>query len=148
MQGQRDRILAKIDELRGYLNELRQIRAKSFEEYSNSVEKRRSTERLLQISVECVLDISSLFVASLKLGLPSSEEDLLEKVESAALFQPATIQSVKSMRAFRNILVHRYGRVDDQIVFNVLEDKLSEFDTFIEETLSLLRRKTSKQGEA
>lgn len=104
MQLERDRILAKVDELRGYLDELKQIRPRSFEEYSKSIEKRRSTERLLQISIECVLDICGLIVSGLRLGLPSCEEDVLEKVESAAVFEPATMQKVKSMRAFRNIL--------------------------------------------
>ena len=56
----RDRILAKVDELQGYLKELRQIQPSSYDEYSVSIEKRRSTERLLQISIECVLDICSL----------------------------------------------------------------------------------------
>jgi len=135
-----DRILAKVDELRGYLNELRQIQPNSFEEYSGSIEKRRSTERLLQISIECVFDICSLITSALRLGLPSCEEDLLEKVESATLFQPATMRKIKGMRAFRNILVHRYGRVDDHVVFQALKQQLTDFDTLIEETLRLLNR--------
>ncbi len=141
----RDRILAKIDELRGYLKELTQIRPSSFEEYSASIEKRRSSERLLQISVECVLDICSLIVSTLRLGLPSSEEDLLEKVESATVLPATTMRKIKSMRAFRNILVHRYGRVDDHAVFRVLTEQLTDFDTFIEETLRLLNR-AERQG--
>ena len=136
----RDRILAKVDELRGYLKELRQIQPSSFKEYSGSIEKRRSTERLLQISIECVLDICSLIVSALRLGLPSCEEDLLERVESAAIFQGATMQKIKAMRAFRNILVHRYGRVDDHVVFRALTEQLTDFDTFIEETLRSLTR--------
>jgi len=86
------------------LKELRRIQPIPFKEYPESIEK-RSTERLLQISIECVLDIRSLIVSALRLGLPSSEEDLLERVESAAIFQAATIQKIKAMRTFRNILV-------------------------------------------
>lgn len=136
----RDRVLAKVDELQGYLKELRQIRPSSYEEYSMSIEKRRSTERLLQISIECVLDICSLVASALRLGLPGSEEDLLEKVESAAVFQPAAMRKIKDMRAFRNILVHRYGRIDDHVVFHALAEQLTDYDKFIEETLRLLNR--------
>ena len=77
-------------------------------------------------------------MSALRLGLPSCEEDLLEKVESASVFQAATMRKVRSMRAFRNILVHRYGRVDDRAVFRVLTEQLTDFDTFIEETLRFL----------
>ena len=137
----RDRILAKVDELQGYMKELRQIEPASFEEYAASIEKRRSVERLLQISVECVLDICSLVTSALKLGLPSCEEDLLEKVESAAIFQPETMRKVKGMRAFRNIFVHKYGRIDDHIVFSVIKEQLTDFDTIIRETVRILNNR-------
>ena len=67
----RERILAKIDELQGYLKELRNIVPENYNEYLSSIEKRRACERLLQISVECVIDICSLLVSGLRLGLPA-----------------------------------------------------------------------------
>jgi uncharacterized protein YutE (UPF0331/DUF86 family) len=136
----RDRILTKIDELQGYLRELNQVRPSSFQEYCGSIEKRRSSERLLQISIECVLDICGLIVSALSLGLPSSEEDLLEKLEGGNVFEAGTIRKVKSMRAFRNILVHRYGRVDDQAVFDALTKQLDDFNIFIGEVLCFLNK--------
>ena len=67
----RERIMAKIDVLDGYLRELRTIAPANFEEYA-TIEKRRACERLLQVSIECVIDISSLLVTGLRLGLPAS----------------------------------------------------------------------------
>jgi hypothetical protein len=46
----RERILAKLDELDGYLGELRSVVPESIEEYQ-TIEKRRSCERLRQVSV-------------------------------------------------------------------------------------------------
>jgi len=51
----RERILAKIDQLEGYLRELREVTPGDFAAYQK-VEKRRACERLLQISVEAVLE--------------------------------------------------------------------------------------------
>jgi uncharacterized protein YutE (UPF0331/DUF86 family) len=135
----RDRILAKVDELQSYMKELDQVRPGSIEEYSGSIEKRRSIERLLQISIECVLDICSLIVSGLKLGLPSSEQDLLERVEAAGIFRPATMTKIKAMKAFRNILVHRYGRIDDAAVFHANMEEMGDFQRVIEEVLALLK---------
>lgn len=42
----RDRVLAKLDELDGYLDELRTITPRNLEEYAR-IEKKRSCERLL-----------------------------------------------------------------------------------------------------
>ena len=46
----RDRTLAKLDGLDGYLAELRSVVPATFEEY-RAVEKRRSCERFLQVSI-------------------------------------------------------------------------------------------------
>jgi hypothetical protein len=45
----RERILARIDQLDTYLSELRQIAPADFKTYCK-IEKRRSCERLIQIS--------------------------------------------------------------------------------------------------
>jgi len=66
----RERILTKIDELDGYLRELRHISPASFEDYQR-IETKRACERLLQISIETVIDISHLLVTGLRLGLPA-----------------------------------------------------------------------------
>jgi uncharacterized protein YutE (UPF0331/DUF86 family) len=44
------------------------------------------------------------------------------------------------MKGFRNILVHEYGRVDDRLVFEVLQNKLANFTSFKEEVLQVLRQ--------
>ena len=52
----RERVLAKIDALDGYLQEIHEILPSSFEEFQR-IEKRRACERLLQVSIECVIDL-------------------------------------------------------------------------------------------
>jgi hypothetical protein len=61
----RERILTKLDEIDGYVRDLRTIAPQGFAEY-RQIEKKRACERLLQIAVECVIDICNLFVAGLR----------------------------------------------------------------------------------
>lgn len=130
----RERILAKVDELDGYLNELRQVLPESFEAYQR-IEKRRSCERLLQIAIECTIDICALVVTGLRLGLPAEESDLFDKLEKAGVVSASVRASLRQMRGMRNILVHEYGRVDDRIVYEVVSGKLDDFETFKREIL-------------
>jgi len=48
-------------------------------------------------------------VKGLRLGLPSGEEDLFEKLEKRKIITNEVKGKLKTMRGFRNILVHRYG---------------------------------------
>lgn len=132
--------MARLDELDGYLRELREIAPTNFEEYQR-IEKKRACERLLQIAVESVLDICSLIVAGLRLGLPAEEDDLFEKMEQAGIITTAMHETLKEMKGFRNILVHEYGRVDDRIIFDLLKSRLRDFENFRFRTLQVLKRK-------
>lgn len=134
----RDRILAKLDELDGYGRELRQIVPQTIEEYLRKVEKRRATERLLQISVECILDVCHLFVSGLRLGLPAQEDDLVGRMDAAGLISPDLAGLLRRMRRFRNILVHEYGEVDDHIVFETARERLNDLVRFRGEILKAL----------
>jgi len=43
------------------------------------------------------------------------------------------------MKGLRNILVHRYGSVDDEIVYNSLSAELNDFHDFIDEVLKFTK---------
>jgi len=134
----KNRILSKLDELNLYLVELEEVMPKNYEEYVNSIEKKRSCERLLHISVECVIDVCSLMVKGLRLGLPSGEEDLFEKLERKKIISGRMKEKLKVMRGFRNVLVHRYGEVDDELVFENLKN-IEDFKDFSREITSFLK---------
>lgn len=135
----RDRVLAKLDELDGLLNELRSVAPLDLEEYAR-VEKKRSCERLLQLAIETTIDACAMLVRGLRLGLPGEESDLFEKLASRRALSPGTIDTLQRMRGMRNILVHEYGRVDDALVFETVRDHLADFEVFKREVLDVLRR--------
>ena len=138
----RERILVKLAELESYLKELQAIAPESFAEFQR-VEKKRACERLLQISVEAVIDVCHLFVTGLRLGLPAEEDDIFEKLERANIISSGLKETLKEMKGFRNILVHEYGEVDDHIVYEAVKHRLGDFDRFREEI-----NKAITQGQA
>jgi len=135
----KNRILSKLDELDSYLSELKIVMPKSYQEYVGSIEKKRSCERLLHILIESVIDICALIVKGLRLGLPAGEEDLFEKLEKKKIISKGMKEKLKSMRGFRNIMVHRYAEVDDELVFDNLGN-INDFKEFRKEIGSFLRK--------
>ncbi len=135
----RERILAKLAELESYLEELRGIMPQSFTEYQRSTEKRRACERLLQLAIEATVDICALIVKGLRLGLPGEEDDLFERLHRAGVISERMCRRLREMKGLRNILVHEYARVDDRLVYEVLQHELGDFLAFKEEILKFLR---------
>lgn len=134
----RERILARLDQLDGHLGELRQVLLDDFALYQR-VERKRACERLFQLSVEAALDICHLLVTGLRLGIPAEEVDLLDKLEKAHVLSPRVVGILKEMRGFRNILVHEYTRIDDRIVYQIAKTRLSDFDVLKHEVVNFLK---------
>ena len=133
----RDRILIKIDQLEGYLGELRGILPEELAVYQK-VESRRACERLLQVSIEAVIDVCHLLVAGLRLGIAAEEDDLFEKLKGASIITAEMTEVLKEMKGLRNILVHEYTRIDDKIVYEIVKTRLADFATFKQEVLQYL----------
>ena len=135
----RERILVKLDQLEGYLKELRGILPPDFTGYQKT-EKRRACERLLQVSIEAVIDICHLLVAGLRLGIAAEEDDLIDKLKGAGIISAETAQVLKEMKGLQNILVHEYARIDDRIVYDVASTRLGDFEAFKQQVIQYLRR--------
>jgi uncharacterized protein YutE (UPF0331/DUF86 family) len=134
----RDRLLAKLDELDGYLRELRAIAPVRLDEY-RGIEKKRACERLVQISVEAIIDVCAQVVAGLRLGLPGEEDDLFEKLLRHGVISESMAGTLRRMKGLRNLLVHGYGRVNDQVVFETIQQRLGDCEAFKDEILAFLR---------
>ncbi len=136
----KERILIKIDELKRYIDEFKQVMPLDFNDYQR-IEKKRSSERLLQLSIECVIDICKIIVSGLRLGVPYEENDLFNKLFKSKIIDESMFNLLKEMRSFRNILVHEYADVDDQLVFETLHKRLGDFDDFAKVILNFIKSK-------
>jgi uncharacterized protein YutE (UPF0331/DUF86 family) len=134
------RILSKFDEINGYLEELEKIIPQNLEDYVTSVKDKRACERLLQISLEVVIDVCNILISNLKLGLPEDEEAVFEKLVNKKIISNKLKSILNGMKGLRNILVHKYGEVDDELVFEVLSEKLGDFEIFKKEILEFLNK--------
>ena len=136
----KERIVSKIAELKSYLRKIKEIVPLTFQEYKESEIKRRACERLLQISIQCVLDICDVIFVGLELGIPASTDDIIEKLEDRRVITDKTARKLKGMKGVRNILVHRYPYVDDEKIFENLTKELGDFYAFINEILNFLEK--------
>ncbi len=129
------RLMLKIRELESYLNELEELLPDDEKIYLKSLEKRRSIERELQIMIECVVDICMILLKEFKLGPPQNEENVLDLLTGKI----TNIEKLKEMRGFRNLLVHKYGKIKDHLVFNFALNENEDFRVFINDVKNLMK---------
>ena len=125
----RERIFAKLDEMTRYVEELKEMLPEE-EEYLQNLIKRRACEKTIEAAIESLIDVSAMIVSAQRFGLPASEESILDILVERKVLSKGSGDSLKDMKGFRNILIHRYAHVDDEIVYQNLTDYLDDFYDF------------------
>lgn len=88
-------------------------------------------ERGLQICVECVIDIANIIISTTDLDKPDSYRETILTLFRLGILPEKFAKQIVGMASFRNILVHDYLRVDEDVIIDVLKNKLDDFAKFI-----------------
>lgn len=122
----KERILAKLDGISNYVGELKEMLPEE-EEYHKDLVKRRACEKTVELAIESLLDAAAILVSSERFGLPESEENLIDILVDKRVITRELGGRIKDMKGFRNILVHKYGKKDDKLVYTFLTQNLGDF---------------------
>lgn len=94
----------------------------------------------IEASIQEVINICSIINSDLKLGIPSSRDDIIISLIENYILSPKIGEKVKDMKGFRNFLIHRYGKINDEVAFKDIKNGLPDFDLFTKEILTFLKK--------
>lgn len=92
----------------------------------------------IEFCIQQVIDICAIINSDLELGIPSEETDIIENLVESEILDADLGQRIKRMRGFRNILVHRYGKIDDERAFHHIQNGIQDFRLFIQQIKKVL----------
>lgn len=136
----RARILSKLDEMIKYLEELRDMLPDK-EEYLHDLIKRRACEKTVEVAIESLIDVSAMIVSAQKFGLPANEENIFDILVENGILSKELGEKLKDLKGFRNVLIHRYAHVDDEMVYHNVSNYLKDFYEFENAIESYLDKK-------
>ena len=128
-----ERILTNI---RTYIEDLRNASDITWEIYKTDKRARRFVERTLHIIIEACIDIAQHIIADEQLREPTSYRDTFNVLAENKILHSEDLARLENMASFRNLLVHYYERVDDEIVYGIFRKDLSDFDYFVEKIVA------------
>ena len=107
------------------------------EEYEENPENLEDYRRLdcivlnLQRACEVVIDVAMYIVSSRKLGTPQTKREVIEILYKNDIISSEMYNNIKNMIGFRNIAVHDYKKIDNEIIIDVIENHLNDLTNFI-----------------
>ena len=135
-------VLHKLESLEQVLAELNSLGLVSVAQLENEWRTRRAIERNLQVLVEIVIDICQRLL-SLDNRTPAStgRNAVLTCVQMGVL---SNDEPYNKMVQFHNFIVHRYEQVDGDILVDMVNRRLPDFEQFRNEVLLYVRKQANK----
>ncbi|MEA2054651.1 MAG: HepT-like ribonuclease domain-containing protein [Candidatus Thermoplasmatota archaeon] len=123
-----ERILNKLSDAKDSINLVEKNLPESYENFlSMSRLERDGIYKNVEFAIQNILDICALIVKDKDLRVPASDDDMLDELKNSEVMDSETIKMLKKMEAFRNYLVHRYGRLDEEIAYHDIKTGLKDF---------------------
>ena len=120
-------------------------RGKLFEEFAQDQKSNAAIKYWLQTAIQAVMDISSHICARLRLAVPPDGGECIRTLEKQGLIPQDRATVYVKMIRFRNVLVHLYGEVDNQRVYDILENELDYFRAFMMDVDAIIEAERKKK---
>ncbi len=90
--------------------------------------------------IQNIIDICAIISSDMKLEKPYSEYDIIDNLKKSGILSEDLSSKIKEMKSLRNILLHRYGKINDELVYKSLINNLEDVEQFVKNIKILLNK--------
>ena len=123
-------LLAYINQ---YTNDLKRMQGLSKREYGDDMVTRRAVERTFVNLIQACIDLAKHIRSTEGLSPSGTSKRETEALEGAENISSETREHIEEAVGFRNLLTHRYGEIDHEVVYETLQNDLRWFERFQQE---------------
>jgi uncharacterized protein YutE (UPF0331/DUF86 family) len=124
-------VSSRINQLRDYLSKLRILADLSPEDFGADFKNVESAKHLLQVAIGCCLDLAQHIVADAGFRTPNDYYDAFVILSEHDIVPAGFLPTLRQMVSFRNRVVHLYWEVDNAMLYRILQENLTDFDTYV-----------------
>ena len=122
----------KLKAIEAYLGEIQKSPAvNKFEDFANNVQFKRFVERNVELCIEKMIDVCRHIVSRLNLKEPESYSECFELLAKECVIDRKFLTTLQSIVRYRNLLIHAYEKIDDNITYGIYKKHLNDITTFI-----------------
>ena len=127
----------KISSAKKYLKILERYKKYSKKEIETDLDKKGATERYLYLAVQATSDLAEATVSYRNFRKPTTMTEAFYILNEEKIISDELTEKMVRMIGFRNIIAHDYEKVDFDIVYDVLQNKLTDIENFLDTISSL-----------
>lgn len=132
-------LVGKLRYVNEYTSDLKEMRGMSQSDYVDDVVTQRAVERTLMNLIQACIDIAQHVRSSEGLASGGTAKDDVRALGEVGVLSAETEEKLVEAVGFRNVLAHRYGEIDHEVVYDVLHEDLRWFEEFQQEVAEWLQ---------
>jgi len=133
-----DVIESKLDIIERNLEFLDEFEYMDSGEFLGSYKDVQAAKYSLLEIIECCIDIASHIIAAKSMGRAEEYRGLFYLLGENGVIKKDLAEKLGDMAGFRNLLVHRYGDVDNEVVLEMIQSELADVVEFERAVVRLL----------
>jgi len=118
------------------LDELKSIPLKQFKEDKKTI---KISERCLQLSIQCLLDISHYIITNNNFARPKDNREAILTLGAKGIIPKDFANKISPMAGLRNLLVHEYTKIDPARIYEHIH-RLENFRDFSRHILKYIEK--------
>ena len=125
-----EKIITKFGQLDEFLAILEEMRMTNLEAFLKDKILIGSAKYYLQVSIECCLDIANHVIAAEGFRAPKDYADSFKVLEEHGIVDEKLGTKLRQMAKFRNMLVHLYGEIENQYIYEFMKKDIQDILDF------------------
>lgn len=94
----------------------------------------------LIVAIEASIDLANHLISQNNLKIPESYADTFQILKDEGVLSGELTLKLMDMAKFRNRLVHIYWGVDDELIYDIMNQDINDIKKFLEDYLEFLKR--------
>ena len=132
-------IQALLQTLSEYTEDLRTYQQLSYDEVVADRNYQSMIRYALQTAIQSVIDIANHLLIGGDLEQPSDSRSAILGLGRHDILSQDFAQELAGMSGLRNVIVHRYMTVDDELIYQFLQKCVTDFETFSQHIVDYLQ---------
>jgi len=130
---------AKLSSIQTYYQELEQVLTYSDQEIKSDILRLRALERIIQLIVDEITDINNHIIRYAQLRVPEDFQSAFLILAENSIFPEEFARRIAPVVGLRNRLVHRYEKVDIEMLLDMIRNSKGDFKSYVKHILEYLK---------
>jgi uncharacterized protein YutE (UPF0331/DUF86 family) len=127
-----DKIAKLVSEMRKSVDRLHSLRTLDRRLFLTDPDKTGSAKYHFIVAIESAIDICNHIISQNGYRTPEDYGDTFQILGEQGAFNKDFVKALKNMTRFRNRLVHLYWEVNDEQIYEILQNMLNDFKAFLD----------------